>query len=111
MIMKLIEYINSHPALNKTELERICGMSPRTLHNACSAKVDRTLPKKHWWILCRVLCDYGLEINSQTVSYGEAADIFIVSTFVRNVEQKGETASIYERFIIDDEAVLKDFLE
>ena len=60
-MQKIITWLEEHPAINKSEIERIVGMPKRTLHNAMlpPEKGGKSLPEK--WIepLEAVLSDYG----------------------------------------------------
>lgn len=113
---KIIDFLKTRPALNLTELERLCGMPKRTL--LLAVKGGRNIPKKHLWVLCKILSDYSLEIEGNEFIYDADTDIFIVQVFINEVGVKIEETENklihyvpFERFVIEDENYLIDFLK
>lgn len=64
---KILHYIKTHP-VNVSELERLAGLSPRTLHNALNATGRNIRPDK-WWDILRALCP--VIIDGVTYTYDD----------------------------------------
>lgn len=81
---KLIEFINSRPALKASTLEAKAGIPKRGLWNAL--KGHQGLSTKHAWNLCIVLSDYGLTLQGWRFRYDKKLNNFFIETEIEGAD-------------------------